>query len=488
MDFALLLSGGSGPSTGMPQSQQHRLYTCLRTAILSGRLAAGTRLPSSRTLARELAVARNSVLHAYERLDTEGFVAATRQGTVVAHARIAEAAGAAPELGMTPGKTPHPARRIATPPDAGTGADDLLPFRTGMPALREFALAPWRRCMNRAWRQVGAGQLGYAALGGHAGLRSAIAEHVRVSRGVLCEAEQVLITAGSQSALDLCAQLLASPGDSVWLEDPGYQGAHAAFAAAGLRLVPIGVDAHGLALPAPDSRAARPRLIYVTPSHQYPLGAVMSLTRRLALIERARALGAWIIEDDYDSEFRHPGPPLPAVQGLSADAPVIYLGTFSKTLFPGLRLGFMVLPPALVQVLQQADGGLALHGRVAEQMATADFITSGHFARHLRRMRMLYAERGDALRTALGRHLHGVLTASAGAGGMHLSVRLDVPVADVAVARAARASGLALRPLSPLCLRQSERHRYNGFVLGYGGMPAAQMDALVSRLGEVIAG
>ncbi|EMN1926233.1 PLP-dependent aminotransferase family protein, partial [Burkholderia ambifaria] len=343
----------------------------------------------------------------------------------------------------------------------------------------------WRRCIERAWRTAGPAQLGYQSAEGDAVLRDAIAGYLRASRGVRCDAEQVIVTDGTQGALDLCARALADAGDVAWIENPGYQGARNAFLAADLRVEPIGVDAQGLAPHPDDWRDRAPKLVYITPSHQYPLGAVMSLERRLALVAQARAAGAWIVEDDYDSEFRHHGTPHAAVQGLADDAPVIYLGTFSKVMFPALRLGFMVVPPALAQPLRDAAGALMLQGRAVEQCALADFIDAGHFTRHLRRMRRVYAERRDALHDALARRLGTRLTVSGGAGGMHLSARLDVPVADTELSRVAQAHGLILRPLSSFCMRGTA-HGYNGLVLGYGGVPAERMDALARRIGEMI--
>lgn len=482
MDYGVLLSTyereiGREAAARMPQ--QHRLYACLRAAILSGKIEEGTQLLASRTLAEELCMARNSVLYAYERLASEGFVVGRRQGTVVARVGVPRAPA------VVPGDAPVLSRRVAHIERPGEGMDDPLPFLPGTPALNAFPLAQWRRSVERAWRNIGPAQLGYMPVEGNAALRQAIAEYLRVSRGVRCEAGQVFVTDGTQNGLDLCARTLADAGDTAWLENPGYLGARHAFQAADLRLVPIPIDADGLAPRPEDWRDRPPRLIYITPSHQYPLGAVMSLERRLALLAQARAAGAWIIEDDYDSEFRHQGAPLSAVQGLAEDAPVIYLGTFSKVMFPALRLGFMVVPPALAPVLRRTAGALMLRGRVAEQLALADFIDAGHFTRHLRRMRRLYAERRAALQGALEARLSGLLTVSGGAGGMHLSARLDVPVRDTEVSRAGRARGLVLRPLSRFCLPGTEGS-YNGLVLGYGGVDAGQMDGLVQRLGEVI--
>ncbi|KVW22020.1 DNA-binding protein [Burkholderia ubonensis] len=486
MDYGVLLSmferegARHGPAR---MSQQHRLYACLRTAILDGRIAEGARLAPSRTLADELGIARNSVLYAYERLAAEGFVIGTRQGTVVARVGLrrppVETAGAG-------GDAVRLSRRVAHVVSAADGIDESLPFVPGTPALDEFPLAQWRRCVERAWREAGPVQLGYQSPAGDATLREAIAGYLRVSRGVRCGAEQIVVTDGTQNGLDLCARALADAGDTAWIENPGYHGARNAFLAADLRVAPIGVDAEGLAPRAEDWRDRPPKLIYITPSHQYPLGAVMSLERRLALVAQARAAGAWIVEDDYDSEFRHHGAPLAAVQGLADDAPVVYLGTFSKVMFPALRIGFLVAPPALARALRETAGALLLHGRAVEQRALADFIEAGHFTRHLRRMRRLYDERRAALQDALERHLRAYLTVSGGAGGMHLSARLDVPVADVELSRVAQRHGLILRPLSTFCMPGTELG-YNGLVLGYGGVPAAQMDRLARRIGDMIA-
>ncbi|AOK31644.1 MULTISPECIES: PLP-dependent aminotransferase family protein [Burkholderia] len=493
MDYGVLLSNFERDDANdalARASQQHRLYACLRAAILNGTLEPGTFLLSSRALAETLRIARNSVLYAYERLSAEGFAVATRQGTMVARVGL----GAPAPGARTAHVKPALSRRIAQLPDADgelDDHDDPLPFLPGMPALDEFPLASWRRALERAWRRIGAEQLRYASADGNLRLRQTIAEYLRVSRGIGCDAQQVFITDGTQHGLDLCARTLADAGDTAWIEDPGYGGARAAFAAADLRLVPIPVDADGLAPTERHWRTRPPRLIYITPSHQYPLGAVMSVERRIALVSRARAAGAWIVEDDYDSEFRHYGAPLAALQSFGDDAPVVYLGTFSKTMFPALRIGFVVAPPALEPALRKTVGVLAPRGRLAEQLALADFIDAGHFARHLRRMRRLYAERRDALQDALIRHLGGVLTVSGGAGGMHLSARLDTDAADTDVARAASAHSITVRALSRFCMPdpatgESASAAYNGFVLGYGAVRTEQIDACVRRLGAAI--
>ncbi|ACR32102.1 PLP-dependent aminotransferase family protein [Burkholderia glumae] len=486
MDYRVLLAafsreaGGEGAGPGR-LSQQHRLYASLREAILRRALDADTALPSSRALAETLRIARNSVLYAYERLAAEGFVVADRQGTRVARMVLpAEPDADAP---LAP---PPLSRRATSLGHFSDRAGETGAFVPGVPALDAFPLAAWRRAVERAWRRVGPAQLDYQPSAGNLPLRHAIVDYLRVSRGVACDADQVLITDGTQHGLDLCARALADAGDVAWIENPGYGGARVALRAAGLRLVPVPVDAHGLA-PAPDLwRSAPPRLVYVTPSHQYPLGAVMSPERRVALVRAARDAGAWIVEDDYDSEFRHHGTPLAALQSSVRDAPVIYLGTFSKVMFPALRIGFVVVPAAIATELERVSAALAPRGRLADQLALAEFIEAGQFTRHLRRMRRLYAERRDALHDTLSRRLGGMLTVSAGDGGMHLSARLDAGVSDLDVYRAGRAHGLVIRPLSPFCAPGTDPSAYNGLVLGYGSVAVESMDDAVIRLERAI--
>ena len=419
MDYALLLSNFDRNHGHHSWPRQRLLHECLRHAIREGTLAAGTRLVATRTLAAELGVARNTVLYAYEQLASEGFVVPDRRGTVVARVKPALVPEAGPEAG--PGRAgKRPGRPAAT--EAGlsrramnlrplsNGASDAQAFVPGVPDLHAFPLALWRRLLDRAWRGLDPAQLNYGDPAGTWPLRTAIADYLRASRGVVCEVEQVFITDGSQSTLDLCARACADEGDTVWHENPGYGGALAAFRHAGLAVTGIPVDEEGMAPSARDWQARRPALIYTTPSHQYPVGTVLSLARRLALIDGARRAGALIIEDDYDSEFRHDGPPLAAMQGLVPDAPVLYCGTFSKTMFPGLRIGYMVVPPDLALPLALLRAQSAAAGRVAEQLALAEFVTSGQFLLHLRRMRRLYRERRDALVAALEKHLGRIAT------------------------------------------------------------------------------
>lgn len=466
--------------------RQRVLYHRLREAILSGRLASGTRLPASRSLAESLQIARNTVLFAYEQLIAEGCLQADRQGTRVASlpGRVAAPAGSRdtpvalqyPQLHLSlraaAALQPEPARDAA-----------VLPFAPGTPDYGAFPFRDWRACLQRAWLDAGWRQLGYAARGGDPALREAVAGHLTTVRGLAVDASQVVITSGTQAALDLCARLLGDHGDTIWAENPGYLAARVAFGLAGLRVHDVPVDAEGLAPGEGDWLDHPPRLIMITPSHQYPTGRVMSLPRRLALIERARRAGAWIIEDDYDSEFRRAGPAPPALFGLQADAPVVYAGTFSKTLYPGLRLGYLVLPHAIAADFARATSQATRAGQGIEQRALADFIQRGHYTTHLRRMRARYAARQLALRTALRAAFGPSLELSGGEAGLHLVMWLPHGIRDTEVATRAAALGLGLRALGNYARPPVT---CNGLVLGYGNLEEGMIVECVQRLVKAV--
>ncbi len=455
---------------------QRALYDLLRQAIESGRLQPGACLPGSRDLARELGMGRNGVIHAYEQLTVEGHVQASRQGTVVA------ALGRRGPLAIDEPDAPLPglSRRTEGFDRRRTPDDDLKPFMPGIPALDAFPRAIWHRLMEQARRASGAEALSYRPAAGEPELRQAIATYLRASRGVHAHADQVFITDGTQQALEFSARLLADPGDRVWIEHPGYGGARTAFLQAGLCLQPITVDAHGLNPPEDWWRQRPPRLIYTTPSHQYPLGGTLPLSRRLHLIERARQHGCWIIEDDYDSEFRHDGPPLAAMQGQVAQAPVVYIGTFSKTMFPALRSGFMVLPEPVADRALGVLGAWGPRGHALSQRALAAFIEDGHFSRHLRRMRRLYRDRQAALRQAIERHWPLPGQVLGGQAGMHLVLSLPEAVDDQALCTWALAHGLSPRPLSMYSTGGIEG--FSGLVMGYANTPEADMARHVQTL------
>lgn len=495
--LALDLDGALDPATAAPLHRQ--LYDALRRAILSGRLAAGARLPSSRALAVELGLSRNTVLAALEQLASEGYVEGrTGSGTYVARAlpdappdgrpdaSIAAAERAiAPAAGAPSARGRSLAARTSAP--QSRGAAGPAPFAVGLPELDAFPFELWARLLARRWRHPPAG----LALGGDpAGfppLRAAIADHLRRVRAVDCTADQVIVVSGIRQAVDLTVRLLLDPGDAVWVEEPGYPGIRAVLSAADLRLVPVPVDAEGLDVAAGARGAARARLACVAPSHQYPLGVVMSLKRRLDLLGWARDAGAWVIEDDYDSEFRYAGRPLAAMQSLDPEGRVIYVGSFSKILFPSLRLGYLVVPPALVGDFVAARATLDGHAPMTAQPVLADFIAEGHFAAHLRRMRRLYAARQQALLDAAKRHLGGLFELAPDQAGMHL---IAAPMPDLArrmddrsAAAKAAAAGLATAALSSFYMGPARRQ---GLLLGYAAVSVERMDLAVRRLAAAL--
>lgn len=482
-DAALLSSPLARGPGALPRQRQ--LIQRLKQAILAGQLPAGGKLPSSRTLSEDLDISRNTVLIAYEQLTAEGYVIADRQGTRVAPLSAA-ASNAARQAAPPPAESAFTAKRLSRIVSTRYRHDSSLPMTPGTPALTQFPISAWRRAQDRALQAAPATMLGYGHPVGEPALREAIAQYLRVSRGVRCEASRIVITEGAQGALALCVQLLTNPGDTAWLEDPGYRGAKSAFHAGDLDVMAMRVDADGMVIPDSAWRTRPPRLIQTTPSHQYPTGAVLSVARRLDLLERARRAGAWIIEDDYDSEFRHQGEPIAAMQGLLPDAPVLYVGTFSKTMFPALRLGFLVLPEtiaaqAMPSVIEMLRGGHRL-----EQLTMAAFIDNGQFSRHLGRMRRLYRERQAALRDALAAHLtidHQVL---GGHSGLHLTVRLPPAFSDVAIVEQARRLGMNPGALSSFAITPLPED--NGLVIGYGNTAAERFPALVGRLRDIALG
>ncbi|QEL63810.1 GntR family transcriptional regulator / MocR family aminotransferase [Oryzomicrobium terrae] len=499
MDYAHLLDL-LRPATAPGTPRRQGLYAALRQAVLDGRLPAGTHLPASRTLAAELVVARNTVIHAYEQLLTEGYLVADRRATRVAALPLGDAPRAEPSVPDAPDSAPAgpPAPLPGLAPRAARinarrhGQEGPpRPFSPGVPDLGRFPFAAWRTCLDAAWREATPSQLHYSPPGGDPLLREAIAHHLAVSRGVRCTPRQVIVTPGIQGAIAVCAWLLAEAGATAWLENPGYPGARSAFAWAGLNVRGIAVDGQGLAPTAADWAEAPPRLIYLTPAHQYPLGTVLSLERRLDLLTQARRHGTWLLEDDYDAEFRYESRPLPALQGLTADAPVIYLGTFSKTLLPGLRLAYVVAPEAIAPDLARAVTDLLRPGQGVEQQALATFIAKGRFAAHLQRMRRLYAARQEALRRLLGERLPAVASIPAavtgGAAGLHLTLALPPHLADRTAVAALRRRSLDPRPVSAYCLPGSVPPGGNGLVLGYGNTDTAILPAAVEQLAAGLA-
>lgn len=457
------------------QTLQRTLYHALRGAILDGSLQAHSRLPGSRTIAGRLRVSRNTINAALESLATEGYLLRDRLGS-----RVAPLPAAAEDAPLPTVDIALPARLRQLPP--GPRRDSpALAFTPGTPAVNYFPLPLWRRLLDRVLREEGCALLGYGDSAGEWPLRAAIARHLALSRGIHCDAGQVVITEGALEGLNLCTHLLSEAGDTAWLEDPGYFGARSAFLTAGLQIEPMAIDDEGMVFP--DAVAQPPRLIFTSPSHQYPTGKVLSASRRLALLTFASAQGAWIIEDDYDSEFRYRSEPIPAMLGMVKHAPVVYLGTFSKTLFPSLRIGFMVMPRALAAAAQPAIRALLRGGHRTEQRALAWFIEEGHYARHLAAMRRLYRKRQAQLRDALAQELDIPHRIHGGEGGLHLTVEI-AGIDDVQVAELARQYQLAPAALSRFYLR-AQRVK-TGLVLGYGNTSASQFAPAIRALKRII--
>ncbi|MBZ5611879.1 MAG: PLP-dependent aminotransferase family protein [Acidobacteriia bacterium] len=415
------------PDSAIPLRRQ--IYQEWRKAILTGRFHRGDQVPSSRELAVTLGISRSTVTEAYEQLAAEGYLeSAHGSGTYVCRhipdellkARRAPANGAAANTSI---RLSRYGLRLREDLDQHRAAPGVIQFSSGRPDLSQFPFRVWRKLLGRHVREAKPQLFDYAEQSaGYEPLRREVAASLSRSRAVRCTAEQVVIVNGSQQGLDLCVRLLLEPGDVVALEEPGYQGARRVFSTYGARLRPARVDAEGIVIRDLGKKA---RLVYVTPSHQFPAGISMSLARRLELLDWARRSGATLIEDDYAAEYRYNGPPLPALQGLAADVPVVYIGTFSKVMFPGLRIGYVIVPPQLVRPLTRAKWLADRHTPVLEQAALADFIREGHLERHIRRMRRLYGRRREALVEAIAHHFGDRAEILGDAAGMHVLVRFE---------------------------------------------------------------
>jgi GntR family transcriptional regulator/MocR family aminotransferase len=463
----------------------HRqLYEQLRAAILAGRLKPGTRLPSTRAFAAELRVSRNTVVEAFDQLIAEGYIVGKRGSGTFVHQLLAEAraptSARRANVRATPDVLSKRGAQLAqlslTPWSAHT---PIRTFRQGVPALDLFPLPTWLQLQRRAMQRVARDAFGYGDPAGYRPLREALAAYLGASRGVRCTAEQIIIVSGAQHALDLAARLLLDAGDQVWIEEPGYRGARGALLAAGAQLIPVPVDEEGLSLRAGLQKHASARLAYVTPSHQYPLGVTMSLARRLALLDWAKQTRAWILEDDYDSEYRYTGRPLAAMQGLDQDGRVIYIGTLSKVLMPALRLGYLVVPADLVEAFTNARALTDRHAPLLEQVVLSEFIAQGHFARHLRRMRAVYAERQTILRRAVERDLSAWIQLEPAASGLHLVGMLRASRNDRALAQHALRQHVELAPLSYFYLQKPIR---SGIIMGYAAFSEHALREGVKRL------
>ena len=486
------------------QGLTRQLYEALRQRVLDGRLVSGTRLPATRDLAAALSISRNSVVRAYDQLYAEGFIESrVGDGTYVAQLPMAEKLSTKVSTGLSTGLSPGLSTKWANMPEdlddevihsAGLARvkDHHLPqpplgppraFRVGVPAFDLFPFEVWAKLNGAFWRKPDLEQLCYGDPAGDGRLRGLIAAYLRSSRGMQCTAEQIVITSGAQQAISLCAQLLVEPGDGVAVENPGYRAAGHAFALAGGRLHGVPVDGEGM-----DCQVLSTlndcRVAYVTPSHQYPLGVVMSLARRLELLAWAERSGGWIVEDDYDGEYRYSGAPLSPLAALDRSGRVLYVGTFGKVAFPALRLGYLVLPPGLVQAFTRRRAVDVRHSEVSTQAVMAEFMAAGHFQRHIRRMRRAALSRRNALLAGWPDGLPGVGPLPSVAAGLHMTVRVESLAREQLLLAQAHAAGVEINGLSSYWLAGASppADQRAGLVMGFAAVPEADIAQALARL------
>ncbi|MNZ35948.1 HTH-type transcriptional regulatory protein GabR [compost metagenome] len=466
-----------------------QLYLQLRKQILSGRLPGGTRLPSTRTLCQELQLSRITILNAFDQLIAEGFLhSRTGAGTFVCDEWGGRASAEEPRKPPRLSSLSQAVLSLRSDHFGGISyaawsPDTPASFLPSQIAFDEFPLAVWRRLLNRHLRQPSKALLGYGELKGLERLRQAIAEYVCDARGIDCDAGQVVVVSGAQQALNLLAMLLLDPQDSVWMEDPGHIAARIAFQAQGCRLVPLRIDEQGLDVQQGLRECPDARLAFTTPARQHPLGTTMSYARRLELIEWAARTQSWIIEDDSDSEFRYRGRAQPALYALDPQDRVIHVGSFSKVLFPSLRLGYVILPEALVEPFCAIRAVMDRSPPTLLQAACADFMGEGHFLGHVRRMRTLYQARQACLLEALQRRLGGFLELAEADAGMHLIGWLPAELDDQAIAQGLVRHRIHTYALGDYCL---QRYLRPGLLIGFSATPEAQAAEKVEALAQAL--
>ncbi len=487
--------GGYSPAISVDRKEAkplHRqIYDSYRTKIINRDLEPGQQIPSSRALAVELGVSRIPVLNAYAQLLAEGyFESRLGAGTFVS--------SALPEQLMACGSRNDGTEAALSGPRTVSRNSALLPalegapwvlgagaFSVGQLAFDHFPFQIWSQLVARRARKVRASALNYSAPMGLLELRKTIAVYLKTARAVHCEADQIMVVSGSQQALDLSARVLLNPGDSVWIEEPGYKSTRSVLTLAGCKLIPVPVDDEGMDVAAGIKRCRKASGAYVTPSHQFPLGVTMGASRRLQLLNWAHNSGAWIMEDDYDSEYRYESLPIASLQGLDHGSRVVYIGTFSKTLFPSLRLGYIVIPPDLVDRFVAVRRVMDVCPPHLSQAVLADFMDEGHYARHIRKTRVIYDERRNALAEAIRKEFGGQLRILGGEAGMHLAVTLPPGQRDFEITLRAAERGLWLWPLSTSYI---EKPPLQGFILGFGSTKASDMAQKVRLLKEVVTG
>ena len=480
-------------NSGVPLHRQ--FYESIRTAILRGQFAAGARLPASRRMAAEFSVSRNTITAAFEQLIAEGYLETRRgSGTYVSPTIPDDLINIKPSKKAA--SSPANSKRqlsergktiVRAKSDWLMSSGVPRPLAPCVPDAGDFPFEIWSQLAARRLKKPKRSLFNYGEIAGYTPLREAIAAHLGATRGVRCTFEQVIIVSGTQQAADMTARVLLDPNDTVWAENPGYQGTRAAFIANNLKIAAIPVDEEGLNVEKGVAVAPHAKLICVTPSHQYPLGVTMSLARRFELLEWAKKREAWIFEDDYDSEFRYESRPLAALQGLDAEdgGRVIYAGTFSKVLSPALRIGYLIVPPDLIEAFTAAKALLDRHSPVFEQIILADFFAGNHFARHLRRTRKIYAQRRQTLISAIKKELGEAVEIAASNAGLHLTIWLNVEKTDVEIARFAQARGVDCEPLSALCIDKKMRP---ALILGFAPFTETEITESVKILAEILVG
>lgn len=470
----------------VPLAQQ--IYMQVRRAALAGKLSPGAELPSTRIMAKLLGVARGSVVGAYAQLVAESIIESRQGAGTFISSDLSH---------LVPRRSQRPAARtaklwqqptlLASIQDFESAAafSETRPFNTGRTLVDARTKEAWRRLMHQAAKSLGPDDFGYGDPRGAIELRSSICEYLRAARAVDCDPDQVIITAGTQHAIDIVIRVLLSPGDEAWVEDPGYPLTHAQLLAAKVRPIPVPVDRQGLIVESGLRTARNARAAFVTPSHQFPTCVVLSMARRLELLEWARKSGAFIIEDDYTSEFRYSGPPLASMQGLDQAGRVIYVGTLNKALFPGLRMGYVVVPSELLPNFTATRFLLDRQPPTLQQAAVAEFMSQGHFAAHIRRMRHMYRKQRDAVADTLARHASSKLEIEIPDQGMHLVAHLRHRRDDTEIQLAAARAGIIVRAMSRFYHSAPPR---SGLMLGFSGFQPSLIVPAAARLARMISG
>lgn len=470
-----------------PAEKLHKkLYVAICNCILEGSLRPATRMPPSRDLASELVLSRNTVLRVYEQLQAEGYISTrTSSGTFVTESvldNLNTQVARTTQTAQPEDRSSLSVRGLEILENASASPAQWGDFIPGVPDVNSFPHRTFKKIYDRISRRLNPEFLTYDAVGGLEDLKAALSDYLRTARGVKCSTDQILITEGIHQALDLVTRTLCNPGDHAWIEEPGYWGIKNILRMNAVSISALDVDDQGLV--PQTSPVEKPKLIFVTPSHQYPLGSVMSLPRRQLLLSQAREFHSWIVEDDYDSEFRFSGQPIPSLQGLEEDSPVIYIGTFSKTLYPALRLGYVVLPKPLAAPLKKVHNELYRSGHQVIQAALAEFIKEGYYAAHIRKMRQLYSKRRNQLVALIKQHLGeeylGYFNSNA---GLHLIIQLPPDADDMQIAKLANAEGILVRPLSRYYYNQ---HKSKGLLVGFASIKDSDMLPSFIRLANII--